>query len=379
LKRSGARGFFLPLSGGADSSATAAIVGSMCQLVCRACRDGHEEVASSCRRVVDPDGLLGEAWLPADSCDLARRIFHTSYMGSANSSASTRRRAEALAKEIGSYHIDISIEPLVSAMLSMFALVTGLRPKYKVDGGTHPENLALQNIQARLRMVTSFLFAQLLPWVRSCRGGDDAKQFSPGGFLLVLGSANVDEGLRGYMTKYDCSSADINPIGGISKGDLQSFLLWASRSSDDGGLGYPALADIIAAPPTAELEPLRDDGHVVQLDEVDMGMSYDELGTFGRLRKLGRCGPVSMFRRLLVAWGHMSPAMVAEKVKQFFRFYSINRHKMTTLTPSYHCESYSCDDNRFDLRQFLYNTKWTWQFQAIDSYHPYTHQEETTR
>ena len=30
---------------------------------------------------------------------------------------------------------------------------------------------------------------------------------------MVLGSANVDEGLRGYLTKYDCSSADINPIG----------------------------------------------------------------------------------------------------------------------------------------------------------------------
>ena len=45
----------------------------------------------------------------------------------------------------------------------------------------------------------------------------------PGG-LLVLGSANVDEALRGYMTKYDCSSADINPIGGFSKTDLKSFL-----------------------------------------------------------------------------------------------------------------------------------------------------------
>ena len=36
------------------------------------------------------------------------------------------------------------------------------------------------------------------------------------GFLLVLGSANVDEGLRGYLTKYDCSSADVNPIGKLS-------------------------------------------------------------------------------------------------------------------------------------------------------------------
>ena len=43
---------------------------------------------------------------------------------------------------------------------------------------------------------------QLRPWTRKRSG-----------FLLVLGSANVDEGLRGYLTKYDCSSADINPIG----------------------------------------------------------------------------------------------------------------------------------------------------------------------
>ena len=28
----------------------------------------------------------------------------------------------------------------------------------------------------------------------------------------MLGSANVDECLRGYLTKYDCSSADINPV-----------------------------------------------------------------------------------------------------------------------------------------------------------------------
>ena len=40
---------------------------------------------------------------------------------------------------------------------------------------------------------------------------------------------------------------------------------------------------------------------------------------------------------------------------------------MTILTPSYHAESYSPDDNRFDLRPFLYNSKWTEQFETIDS------------
>jgi len=30
------------------------------------------------------------------------------------------------------------------------------------------------------------------------------------------------------MTKYDCSSADINPIGGISKTDLRSFIKYST-------------------------------------------------------------------------------------------------------------------------------------------------------
>jgi NAD+ synthase (glutamine-hydrolysing) len=45
------------------------------------------------------------------------------------------------------------------------------------------------------------------------------------GGLLVLGTSNVDEALRGYFTKYDCSAADLNPIGSVSKKDINRFLL----------------------------------------------------------------------------------------------------------------------------------------------------------
>ena len=64
-----------------------------------------------------------------------------------------------------------------------------------------------------------------------------------------------------------------------------------------------------------------------------------------------------------------SPGRIAERVKQFFTFYSINRHKSTTLTPSYHAESSSPDDNRFDHRPraFLHNVKWPWQFASLDA------------
>ncbi len=161
------------------------------------------------------------------------------------------------------------------------------------------------------------------------------------------------------MTKYDNSSADINPIGGISKVDLRRFLRWAAAD-----LGYTALLDVVEAVPTAELEPITES--YTQQDEVDMGMTYEELSRFGRLRKIDHCGPVSMFEKLAVEWNHLPPREVAEKVKRFFYYYSINRHKATVLTPSYHAESYSPDDNRFDLRQFLYNVRWSWQFRRID-------------
>ena len=85
-----------------------------------------------------------------------------------------------------------------------------------------------------------------------------------------------------------------------------------------------------------------------------MGMTYAELGRFGRLRKVSRCGPLSMYNRLVHEWPRSTPGEVATKVMRFFRFYAINRHKMTVLTPSYHAENYSPDDNRFDLRPFLY-------------------------
>lgn len=42
--------------------------------------------------------------------------------------------------------------------------------------------------------------------------------------------------LTGYFTKYDCSSADINPIGGISKADLKSFLFYCAEQFQLGAL-----------------------------------------------------------------------------------------------------------------------------------------------
>ncbi|XP_031500361.1 glutamine-dependent NAD(+) synthetase isoform X2 [Nymphaea colorata] len=286
LRRSGASGYLLPLSGGADSSSVAAIVGCMCQLVIEAIADGDEQVKADAIRI----GKYHNGEVPHNSKEFAKRIFYTVYMGTENSSEATRLRAKAVSDEIGSHHIDMKIDVVISALISLFHTLTGRRPCYE----------------------------------------------------------------------YDCSSADLNPIGSVSKVDLRSFLRWASVN-----LGFTSLAEVEAAPPTAELEPIR--ANYSQLDEVDMGMTYEELSLYGRLRKIFRCGPVSMFQNLVHVWhGRLTSSEVAAKVKHFFKYYSMNRHKMTVLTPSYHAESYSPEDNRFDLRQFLYNTRWPYQFHKID-------------
>jgi NAD+ synthase (glutamine-hydrolysing) len=47
-----------------------------------------------------------------------------------------------------------------------------------------------------------------------------------------------------------------------------------------------------------------------------MGMTYEELGLYGRLRKITRCGPVAMFRQACQVWREVhTPQQVADKVR----------------------------------------------------------------
>lgn len=297
LRRSKASGYFVPLSGGIDSCATATIVFSMCRMVVQAISEDDGTVIADATRLCggeDPRGKTAQ--------QICNKIFYTAYMGmKEQSSAETRDRARELAKAIGAEHIDMNIDAVFNAVKTLIAETLDFQPKFKVHGGSIAENLALQNFQSRTRMVLSYGLGQLLPTVRGGSGG-----------LLVLGSANVDESLRGYLTKYDCSSADVNPIGGISKTDLKRFIAWAETAFD-----LPILRDFLDAVPTAELEPITKD--YVQSDEIDMGMTYEELSVYGRLRKVNKFGLYSMWQKLVVDWqDKCTPPEVYKKVRDFF-------------------------------------------------------------
>ncbi|EPB74390.1 hydrolase, carbon-nitrogen family [Ancylostoma ceylanicum] len=243
LRRSKMSGFFVPLSGGQDSSSVATMVRLMCNKVCEAAKRRKQRDGAD-----DPAYYLNGEYVGEDPAELCSKVLFTCYMASEHSSAGTRACADGLANDINSNHSSVFIDTIVSAVLTVFSLAQGFVPSFSSKDPR--EGLALQNIQARLRMVLAYLFAQLCLIAKGRTGG-----------LLVLGSSNVDEMLVGYMTKYDCSSADINPIGSISKADLRKFL---RKVHDDYGM--TSLKAVIESVPTAELTPLVD-GEVAQTDE----------------------------------------------------------------------------------------------------------------
>ena len=103
LRRSGASGFLLPLSGGIDSCATATIVHSMCRMVIEAIKDGDEQVIKDVKRL-----NRHSKELPKTPQELSNIIFCTIYMGmKTQSSKETQSRAFELAKAIGSFHQEV--------------------------------------------------------------------------------------------------------------------------------------------------------------------------------------------------------------------------------------------------------------------------------
>lgn len=70
LRRCGAAGFFIPLSGGIDSCATATIVHSMCSEVLKAVNHGNEQVIKDVRRLcAKPED---SDWIPTSSQEICK-------------------------------------------------------------------------------------------------------------------------------------------------------------------------------------------------------------------------------------------------------------------------------------------------------------------
>jgi len=154
----------------------------------------------------------------------------------------------------------------------------------------------------------------------------------------VLATANASETLTGFYTKYDTSSGDIGLIGSYSKREIRKMMEWLCLERDGDDFVH-VLRRIMEAEPSAELAP----GNLS--DEQAMGITYEQIDCLSEVRMAKRSGPHSMAGKSGVG---------QDAVHKFYQKYTRNRHKTTTLPPTFHGSPFSPDDNRFDLRPIVY-------------------------
>ena len=100
-------------------------------------QEGDEETRQQAQRLAQLESVQ-------DAKILATAVFTTVYMGTVNSSDSTRGRAQDLASEIGADHLDVKIDQAVDAMAGLFAIITGRTPKFKASTMRHTDTEKLQ-------------------------------------------------------------------------------------------------------------------------------------------------------------------------------------------------------------------------------------------
>jgi len=150
----------------------------MARLVMHSIAAGETTTLSDLRRVT---GI--KDFSPKKPEEIVNLLLTTCYMGTVNSSEDTKSRAKKLSEKLGGHHLDISIDNAVGAHNDLIKTALNFTPRYSVHGGSRAENLALQNIQARNRMVVQYSLAQLATTARNLpRAGTP---------LLVLSSGNV--------------------------------------------------------------------------------------------------------------------------------------------------------------------------------------------
>lgn len=131
----------------------------MCRIVMQAVEQGNAQVIEDVKRIARyGESAGGEGVLPKTPQELCNQVFTTLYMGmKKQSSRETRQRARGLAAAIGSYHVNLDIDDVYEAQKKLVVSTVGFEPRFKVEGGSVQENLTLQCLQARIRMVTAYV------------------------------------------------------------------------------------------------------------------------------------------------------------------------------------------------------------------------------
>ncbi len=304
LRKSGAEGFVVSLSGGADSSAVTTLVRIMTELA--VAELGRE-------RFIAKLGAPPRLAAATSVAELTRGLLACAYQATENSSTTTAAAARAVAEGVGAEFFHLDVDPLVKGYLQLGAAALGRPLTWRED------DLALQNIQARARAPGVWLLAN----VRNA---------------LLLCTSNRSEAAVGYATMDGDTAGGLAPLGGIDKAFLRRWLRWLEQEGPMGIGPMPFLAQVTSQAPTAELQP--PDRH--QTDERDL-MPYEVLDLVERAAVRDKLGPAECLVRLRAATPEIDERQRFLWIERFFRLWCRNQWKRERYAPSFHLDDENLD------------------------------------
>lgn len=305
MRKSRSKGFVLSLSGGADSSAIAALIFLMSRL-------GTDELGAE-RYVRKLSYIPGLEGLTAPEV-ITGRLLTCVYQSTRNSGPVTRNAAHGVAEALGAEYHEFDVDPLVQGYIEMVSKSIGRPLSWETD------DIALQNIQARVRAPGVWMMANL-------KGA------------LLLTTSNRSEAAVGYATMDGDTAGGLCPIGGIDKAFLRHWLRWMEHEGPLGVGRMPILHLVNEQQPTAELRPSG--SH--QTDESDL-MPYEVLDPIERAAIRDKKMPVEVFSIMRAQFGdRYTIEQLGLWVERFYRLWCINQWKRERYAPSFHLDDENLD------------------------------------
>jgi NAD+ synthase (glutamine-hydrolysing) len=304
LRKSRSQGFVVSLSGGVDSAAVSILSARLVDFAQR-------EIGREC--LLAKLGYIGGLDQLPDHAAIVRRLLTCVYQSTRNSGEVTRSAAKGVAEALGAEFLEFDVDSLVQGYLGVVSKSLGRELTWEKD------DLALQNIQARVRSPSVWLLANIKN-------------------ALLLTTSNRSEAAVGYATMDGDTSGGLAPIAGIDKAFLRQWLRWMEKVGPEGIGPMPALAAVNDQQPTAELRPPS----AGQTDEADL-MPYEVLDKVERLAIRDKMQPVEVFHVMRVEFPQFSREQMATWVERFFRLWCRNQWKRERYAPSFHLDDENLD------------------------------------
>ncbi|MGL6226217.1 MAG: NAD(+) synthase [Thermoguttaceae bacterium] len=335
LRKTRANGFVLSLSGGADSAALAVFVHFLVRLgvaelglkpfwnkitnnavlknsfLAESAQSGVVRESLANQDVNVPKTEMPKTELDITESDMVARLLTCLYQKSENSSETTFHAAQSLAKGLGATFHSVDIAGIIAAYTDLIG------PLLDRSIGWGTDDLALQNIQARVRGPSVWFLANLKN-------------------ALLLCTSNRSEATVGYATLDGDTCGGLSPIGGIDKHYLRSWLRWIESIGpeiDGQRFPIPSLHQVNQQVPTAELRPQEE----TQTDEADL-MPYEVLEQIEQYAVYARHTPNETLTHLGLLYPNEDRATLQIWVDRFFSLWSRNQWKQQRYALSFHLD-----------------------------------------